>query len=197
MKNLFRLVRFVWNHPMNRSARLAALGRVIRWQLASRLVLGPIALPFINGTYLFATRGMTGATGNWYCGLHEYEDMPFVLHNLKSGDLFVDVGANIGSYSILAAGGVPSVCILGGGHYGRFMPYPNHVDGVKPISVIHKMDCFGCNWQCKLTKEQDQAYPCVRDISVKQVLKAVKIALMTAQNQKKTKIVPIETRVEI
>jgi hypothetical protein len=87
--------------------------------------------------------------------------------------------------------------ILGGGHYGRFMPYPNHVDGVKPISVIYKMDCFGCNWQCKLTKEQDQAYPCVRDISVKQVLKAVKIALMTAQNQKKTKIVPIETRVEI
>jgi ADP-heptose:LPS heptosyltransferase len=82
--------------------------------------------------------------------------------------------------------GVPSVCILGGGHYGRFMPYPNHVDGVKPISVIHKMDCFGCNWQCKLTKEQDHAYPCVQDISVKQVLKAVKIALMIAQKKRQS-----------
>lgn len=48
---------------------------------------------------------MTGATGNWYCGLQEYEDMSFVLHALRPGDLFVDVGANIGSYSILAAGG--------------------------------------------------------------------------------------------
>lgn len=104
MKKLFRLVRFVWNHPFNRSARFAALGRVIRWQIASRLMPGPIALPFVNGTYLFATRGMTGATGNWYCGLHEYEEMSFVSDILEPGDLFIDVGANIGSYSILAAG---------------------------------------------------------------------------------------------
>lgn len=47
--------------------------------------------------------GMTGATGNIYCGLHEFEDMGFVLHFLRPGDLFVDVGANIGSYSLLAA----------------------------------------------------------------------------------------------
>lgn len=112
MNNLFRLVRFVWNHPLNRSARFAALGRVIRWQLAARLMPGPIALPFVNGTYLFATRGMTGATGNWYCGLHEYEDMSFVLHTLKPDDLFVDVGANIGSYSILAAGGGSKVLAI-------------------------------------------------------------------------------------
>jgi len=47
---------------------------------------------------------MTGATGNYYCGLHEFEDMAFVLHALHTRDLFVDVGANVGSYTILAAG---------------------------------------------------------------------------------------------
>lgn len=47
---------------------------------------------------------MTGATGNIYCGLHEFEDMSFLLHFLRSEDLFVDVGANIGSYTILASG---------------------------------------------------------------------------------------------
>ena len=46
---------------------------------------------------------MTGATGNIYCGLHEYVDMSFVLHVLRPGDLFVDIGANIGSYSVLAS----------------------------------------------------------------------------------------------
>jgi FkbM family methyltransferase len=46
---------------------------------------------------------MAGATGNIYCGLHEFEDMGFVLHLLGDGDLFVDVGANIGSYTILAS----------------------------------------------------------------------------------------------
>ncbi len=46
---------------------------------------------------------MTGATGNIYTGLHEFEDMSFVLHVLRKGDLFVDVGANVGSYTVLAS----------------------------------------------------------------------------------------------
>lgn len=46
---------------------------------------------------------MTGATGNHYCGLHEYEEMGFALHFLRPGDTFLDVGANVGSYTILAA----------------------------------------------------------------------------------------------
>jgi FkbM family methyltransferase len=46
---------------------------------------------------------MSGATGNLYCGLHEYQEMFFLLHFLRPNDLFVDIGANIGSYSILSA----------------------------------------------------------------------------------------------
>lgn len=112
LKNLFNLLTFVWNHPLNRGARLAAIGRVVRWQIASRLMEGPIAFPFANGTYLFAGLGMTGATGNWYCGLAEYEDMSFVRDVLKDGDLFVDVGANIGAYSIIALGGGANVIAI-------------------------------------------------------------------------------------
>lgn len=46
-------------------------------------------------------RGMHGATGNIYCGLHEFVEMSFLLHLLRAGDLLVDIGANIGSYTIL------------------------------------------------------------------------------------------------
>jgi FkbM family methyltransferase len=52
---------------------------------------------------MWAISGMTGATGNLYVGLHEFEEMSFLLHFLRRGDLFVDVGANVGSYTILAA----------------------------------------------------------------------------------------------
>jgi FkbM family methyltransferase len=38
-----------------------------------------------------------------YCGLKDFEDMGFLLHFLRSEDCFVDVGANIGSYTILAS----------------------------------------------------------------------------------------------
>ena len=47
---------------------------------------------------------MTGATGNLYCGLHEFGDMGFVLHFLRHEDEFADIGANIGSFTILASG---------------------------------------------------------------------------------------------
>src|SRR5262249_15331008 len=53
---------------------------------------------------LAARRGMTGATGNIYARLHEFADMAFTLHFLRPDDLFLDVGANIGSYTLLASG---------------------------------------------------------------------------------------------
>jgi FkbM family methyltransferase len=49
-------------------------------------------------------KGMTGATGNIYLGLHDFSEMGFLLHFLEEDDLFGDIGANIGSYSILASG---------------------------------------------------------------------------------------------
>lgn len=104
--SLLSLLSYVTRHPLNRGGRARALGRVARWQLASRLGGGAIALPFVNDTRLLVTSGMTGATGNWYCGLHEHDDMGFALHYLRATDCFFDVGANVGSYTVLAAGAV-------------------------------------------------------------------------------------------
>ena len=41
---------------------------------------------------------------NIYTGLEDFEEMGFLLHLLREGDLFVDVGANEGAYTLLAAG---------------------------------------------------------------------------------------------
>lgn len=102
----FRLIWFVWSHPLNRGARLRALSRLFRWQLISRVLPEAMfAIPFVNEARLLVRSGMTGATGNWYCGLDEMDEMGFVLHVLRRNELFVDIGANIGSYSILAAAG--------------------------------------------------------------------------------------------
>ncbi len=43
-------------------------------------------------------------TQNIYCGLHDFEDMAYLLHVLDPQDLFIDIGANIGSYTVLACG---------------------------------------------------------------------------------------------
>lgn len=103
---LIRTLRTVRNHPLNRSNRMAAMMRTLRWQVGSRLLSSGTVIPFTKRTRLLVKRGMTGATGNIYCGLHDFEDMAFVLHLLRTEDTFVDIGANVGTYTVLASGQV-------------------------------------------------------------------------------------------
>lgn len=99
---MLQTLSFITNHPLTRGHPLAALARFARWQVESR-TRRELEFDWIEGAKLVARHGMTGATGNIYCGLHEFADMAFVLHFLRPGDLFVDVGANIGSYTVLAS----------------------------------------------------------------------------------------------
>jgi FkbM family methyltransferase len=104
MLAVLKPLRWVLQHPINRGHMLGAIRRYFAWQIGSRLVPGPVAIPFADKTRLLVAPGMTGATGNIYAGLHEFEEMSFLLHALRPGDLFVDVGANVGSYTVLASG---------------------------------------------------------------------------------------------
>src|SRR5687768_11251882 len=100
---LARTLRFITGHPLNRrGGKLRAIGRFVRWQVGSRIWNGPLVVPFAGDARLIVRNGMSGATGNVYCGFHEFEDMALVVHALRPADTFVDVGANIGSYTVLA-----------------------------------------------------------------------------------------------
>lgn len=104
VSSLLRTLRFIVDHPLNRGRPVATTLRYLRWQLRSRLATAPVVVPFVDDTRLAVTRGMTGATGNIYCGLHELEEMAFVCHALRAGDLFLDGGANVGTFCVLAGG---------------------------------------------------------------------------------------------
>jgi FkbM family methyltransferase len=101
---LLRTIRFITSHPLSSRNKVGALIRFLKWQLRSRISSKPYIFPFVEGTCLVVEKGMVGATGNIYTGLHEFCDMGFLLHYLRKEDLFIDIGANIGSYTILAAG---------------------------------------------------------------------------------------------
>jgi FkbM family methyltransferase len=89
---------------INRGHALSALARVLRWRIQSRLADGDVTVPFVDGTVLVGRPGMTGMTLNVYCGLTETNEMGFALHLLRDDSLFVDVGANVGVYTVLASG---------------------------------------------------------------------------------------------
>lgn len=111
LKRLRKSLSFILRHPFNQDRKLRALWIWFRWQLLSRIRNGRFVHHFVNDAKLYAQSGQIGVTGNIYCGLHEWNDMTFVLHFLRPGDLFVDVGANAGSYTILASGAVKAETI--------------------------------------------------------------------------------------
>mgnify|MGYP000029092405 FL=1 len=97
-------IRFLSQHPLLRSRPWVGFGRFLWWQGISRLRPGRHRYDWIGASKLWLQRGWGGLTGNYYAGLHEFEDMAFLLHLLRPDDRFVDVGANMGSYTVLARG---------------------------------------------------------------------------------------------
>jgi len=73
----------------------------------------------------------------------------------------------------------PSFCLSGGGHYGRFMPYDieSKTEKPLPVPIIHKMDCFGCNWQCRYFIKDGEPVPCIEKISVDEVFAILQAAI--------------------
>lgn len=146
---LLSTTRFIIDHPLNKGGRVAALCRFVRWQLSSRLMPYPVALPFVNDYRLFVERGMTGATGNYYCGLHEADDMAFILHFMQDGDTFYDIGANVGSYTILAAAaGVKNII--------SFEPSPATCERLENNIRLNRVSSYVELKQCALGNENGE-----------------------------------------
>jgi FkbM family methyltransferase len=98
-----KIVRFIAQHPLARKNRVLAFSRFFSWQIRQRVRPRPEKVRFVEDSVMIVEKGMEGATGNIYTGLLEFEDMAFLLHLLRPGDTFIDIGANVGAYTILAA----------------------------------------------------------------------------------------------
>lgn len=137
--SLLDTIKFITNHPLNREQKLSSIIRFAKWQLGSRLVPGAIVYDWVNGSKFLVKTGETGLTGNIYTGLHEFPDMGFLLHFLRAEDLFVDIGANVGSYTILA-------CSAVGARGIAFEPVPSTykrlVDNVRLNYLDKKVQCI-------------------------------------------------------
>lgn len=91
------------HHPLNEGKVLQGLSRFIRFQMAWRATGSSTIINWVGGTRLIVGQGMRGVTGEVYMGVNEYQDVIFCSHLMRSGDLFVDCGANVGSYGVMVA----------------------------------------------------------------------------------------------
>lgn len=81
------------------------------------------------------------------------------------------VGNETSAVHVAAAVGTRAVCITGGGHFGRFMPYPAAVEDGRPLpmAAVHRMECFHCDWRCAFHPPKGAPVPCIDQVSVARV----------------------------
>lgn len=135
LKEIFSLTKFIVSHPLTKKKKFASIANFLRWQIGARLVRKKIIVPWVENSKFIAEIGEAGLTGNLYAGFMEYKDMCFLLHALQPDEIFVDVGANIGAYTILASKVVKSRSI-------SFEPLPETIKRLRDqiqINEIHDL----------------------------------------------------------
>jgi ADP-heptose:LPS heptosyltransferase/glycosyltransferase involved in cell wall biosynthesis/2-polyprenyl-3-methyl-5-hydroxy-6-metoxy-1,4-benzoquinol methylase len=102
------------------------------------------------------------------CGRTTIRQLAAIISKAK-----VCVSCESAAAHIAAAIGTPHVVLLGGGHFGRFMPYAESTH-----MVCHKMKCFNCNWKC----EHGSDVRCIYYIDVQAVEQKLTPILGSANN---------------
>ncbi len=61
--------------------------------------------------------------------------------------------------------GTPTAVIVGGGHFGCFVPYPPELSPAHARFAYRAMECYHCFWRCHLRTDKSQSFPCVAEIT--------------------------------
>ncbi len=85
--------------------------------------------------------------------------VPELLDLMKNASLVVTNDTGPAHLSIGL--GAATVVIIGGGHFGSFVPYPKNVTPDNVRFVYEKMECYHCFWRCHKRDDKYQSFPCV------------------------------------
>jgi FkbM family methyltransferase len=135
INDAFHQFRLVWNYPGHTTPidRWASLLRLMEWQILSRLGKKDFHLNITQRIRMRLVRGLT-AREIYFLKLHEYDDLLFVRDVLRKDDKLIDVGANGGIYSLIAAGEAGAFC-----------------DAFEPVPAIAAI----CEWNIKANGLQE------------------------------------------
>ena len=86
-------------------------------------------------------------------------DLPALLDLLNHARLVISNDTGPAHLSIALAS--PTVVIVGGGHFGSFVPYPAQASPANARFVYQEMECYHCFWRCHRRANKFQLFPCI------------------------------------
>ena len=63
----------------------------------------------------------------------------------------------------------PTVVVVGGGHFGSFVPYPREVCPPNAKFAFEEMLCYHCFWRCHKRDSKFNVFPCISEVGVEKV----------------------------
>ncbi|MBL6932500.1 MAG: glycosyltransferase family 9 protein [Rhodospirillales bacterium] len=134
-------------------------------ELADRLAAKGLFVLFVGGR---GERPGDINTGNPHIiDLMGRTELPQLLDLMNYAELVISNDTGPAHLSI--ALGTSTVVVVGGGHFGCFVPYP---EGVRPDHarfVYQHMDCYHCFWNCPKRATKFDVFPCVAAVETDQV----------------------------
>lgn len=127
-----KTIKTILGHPLNKNRPISTLLTFFKRGVVIRLHKHALVYPFIEHTSLVVNKGMSSAELQIYTTLYDTNEMLFVMHFLRPEDTFVDVGANIGVYSVLASG-------ITGAKSLAFEPIPSTFGSLKRNIVFNNL----------------------------------------------------------
>jgi FkbM family methyltransferase len=103
LSDLTTLVGHITHHPNNRGRRLPALGRLAYWQVRKRLLHSSMIVAVEGRRRFKVVPDSRFSSLVFYNRLPDWDEMNFLLRVLRPRDGFLDIGANVGFYTILAS----------------------------------------------------------------------------------------------
>lgn len=98
-----RITSQILEHPANRDHKVRALARGIGWQVRKRIIPKPVDVPYEGLTLRCYPDSNSASNVFYFTPRYDWDEMAFLERYLRPGDGFLDIGANIGTYSLLAA----------------------------------------------------------------------------------------------
>lgn len=155
------------------AASLVRLWPAEKWASAVKYLLENTShkIVFCGSTkdadFITAIIGNIGSHANRIVNLAGKTNLSVLACLIQNSTLLL--GIESGPIHLAAAVKTPNICIIGGGHFGRFYPY-----GDKKFNriVFKKLDCYGCNWHCRFNSVR-----CMELIAPEDVIREANILL--------------------
>ena len=116
---MLKLINEIVSHPANRNMRANALMRALYWQFSKRLTGQSRDIAYHGKLLRCHPTSHSASRAIYFSCLPDYWEMRFILDFLRPGDTFIDAGANIGLFTLLALSVVGEK-----GHVHAFEPNP-------------------------------------------------------------------------